>query len=313
MYSQATIIANPRAGAGRVLRLSAEILREARKWAKAVEFFWTRAEGDGIELAKKAVVKGSELIISLGGDGTVNEVVNGLVVGRRETGRDCVLGIIPVGTSCALAKQLGISRGLPAVKLMAKGATKTIDLMRLRWLTRCRDRKERFATTIAHFGFGGAVARMVGSTLKELGGFLAFAVGATFQLFRYRGEPMLIEVDQKHAAQPKVFSAIVANTQWEGGGMRVAPEARPDDGVLDIIVVEDVPLLSRLKSFPKVYKGTHVGLPFVTSWMGRKVMVKGERVLPFEFDGEWAECRECFVEVVPAALKVLVPQQAAGA
>lgn len=291
---------------------SRRILREARKSAEKVEWQWTRLEGDGIDLARKAVEAGSELVVAVGGDGTVNEVVNGLRLGRKLTGRDPVLGIVPVGTSCSLAKELGIPRGLGAAELAGEGAIRSIDLVRLRWMTPQGEQKERLATTITHFGFGGVVSRIVGRRLKRLGGFLGFAVGATLELFRYGGDRMAVEVDGRKVARSRLFSVIVANTRWEGGGMLVAPEARPDDGVLDVLVVEDMPLLSRLRNFPEVYFGTHVGLPFVASWSGRKVVIRGRGIVPFEFDGEWAECKECLAEVIPEMLKVLVPRRAAG-
>jgi len=87
----------------------------------------------------------------------------------------------------------------------------------------------------------------------------------------------------------------------------VAPEARPDDGLLDVLVVEDLPVLSRLRCFPKVYTGKHVSLPMVRSAKARSVALRSREPLPFEYDGEWAECLACTIEVLPRALSVLAP------
>lgn len=314
VYSKATVILNPFAGGRRELRTLPKIYEVLHRHVARIELVRTRAKGHGAHLARQAVENGSDLIVAVGGDGTVNEVVNGLFRGKEASGRDCALGIIPAGTSSSLAKELGIPRGLASAKLIAQGAARAIDLAALKWITPQGERKERLATTIAHFGFGGAVARSVGAGMRRFGGLLAFGAVATLQLLRYKSSRMIVEVDGKEIARSRIFCTIVANTQWEGGGMRVAPEARPDDGLLDVIVVEDLPLLSRLRHFPKVYTGKHIGLPVVRCARARRVVVRSTPPpagLPFEFDGEWAECRECSIEVIPKALRVLVPKQSA--
>ncbi|NQT84393.1 diacylglycerol kinase family lipid kinase [bacterium] len=312
IYAKATVIVNPRASGARKPRDLTRVLKELRTCVRSVELIRTWQKEEAVRLAHEAVVKGNDLIVAIGGDGTINQVVNGLLGGKKSSGHDCVLGIIPAGATCSLAKELGIPRGIPSVRVLAEGTVKTIDLIRLRWATSEGHRKERLAVTVANFGFGGAVVETVGAEMKTLGGFLAFAAGATLQLFRYRGRRMAVEVDGKRIARSRVFCAIVANSQWEGGGMHVAPEASTDDGILDIVVVEDLPLLSRLTHFPKVYTGKHVGLPMVKCARGRRVLISATSPatrLPFEYDGEWAECRECSIEVLPKALSILVPKK----
>jgi len=307
-FSKATVILNPKAAGSRTLRSSAPILEELRTCADSLDLVRTRDKGDGIVLARKAVELGSDLVVAVGGDGTVNEVVNGMFMGVRRTERQCVLGILPAGSSSSLAKELGIPQGADAVKLITHGTMRAIDLILLQWLTPQCERKERLAASMAHFGFGGAVARLVGPWIKKAGGFLAFAVAATVELVRHKSRLMSVEIDGTEIAQSRLLCAIVASSRWEGGGMCVAPQAIPDDGLLDVVVVKDLPVSSRLRCFPKVYKGTHLDLPEVTSARGRIVSIKSGHVIPFEFDGESAECRKCRIEVIPRALKVLVPK-----
>ncbi len=307
-FSRATVIANPASRARKALRVAGGILHEIKGCAGKVHFIQTGAQHDGIRLATQAVETGSELVVAIGGDGTANEVVNGLVEGSKRVGRDCLFGIIPAGTTCSLARELGIPRGLAAVNVFAEGSVRAIDLALLRWLTPYGEWRERLAATVCHFGFGGAVARVVGPAVKWLGGALAFGSVAMLKLLRYSGSRMTVHVDGRKTAQGRLFCAIVANTRWEGGGMCVAPQARPDDGLLDLILVENLPPLSRLRHFPKVYRGTHVTLPAVTCATGKNVAVTSTGILPFEFDGESAECRECSIELLPKALNVLVPK-----
>ena len=314
-YSAATVIANPSAR-GRGKPVTARRIREGLQGrAESLRFVRTRGKDDAASLAHEAVVAGSELIVVVGGDGTVNQVVNGIIEGGKRSSGACVLGIIPEGASCSLARELGIPRGLASLGTIVEGSVKPIDLLFLKWETRQGERKERLAVTVANFGLGGAVVGTMGRRMKRLGGFLAYGVGAIVQLLRYRSNRMIVEVDGRTVAQARLLCTIVANTQWEGGGMHVAPEARSDDGTLDVVVVEDLPTVSRLRYFPKVYAGKHIGVPAVRCVKGRRVVVRSIPPLaglPFEYDGEWAECRECSVEVLPKALRVLVPGRQAG-
>lgn len=311
MYSTATVILNPFAAGRRGLRSISTIEKELKRCIRSVELFRMRREQDAAGLAYDAVMNGSKLVIAIGGDGTANRVVNGLFEAKKSSGRDCLFGIIPAGTCCSLARELGIAPGLPSVRVLAEGMVRTIDLILLKWATPRGEWKERLAVTVANFGLGGAVVRSVGARSKRLGGFLAFAGAAARQLIRYESRRMTVDVDGKRIARSRLLCTIVANSQWEGGGMHVAPEARPDDGLLDVLVVEDLPVLSRLRCFPKVYTGKHVSLPMVRSAKARSVAIRSREALPFEYDGEWAECLWCSIEVLPKALSVLVPKQSA--
>jgi diacylglycerol kinase (ATP) len=308
-FASATVILNPRAGAGRARRISVHILDRLRGLAGRLDVLHTRLEGEGAVLAREAAEAGSDLIVAVGGDGTVNEVVNGLFGRVKRTERKCVLGIVPAGATSSLAKELQIPRGADAVNLIAHGRLRTIDLILMQWLTPQGERKERLATTMAHFGFGGAVARLMPRPMKQMGGFLAFGLVAMVHLLRYKSNQMTVQIEGRDVARCPLFCAIVANSRWEGGGMCVAPQALPDDGLLDIVLIEDLPVPSRIRHFPKVYRGTHIKLPAVACSRGRAVTIRSTEVIPFEFDGEPAECRECRLEVIPQALNVVVPKE----
>ncbi len=308
-FTKATVIVNPAAGAGRRGRVTGDILKYLKACVHSVEVAWTQRPGNAIDEACKAVTKGTDLLVAAGGDGTVNEVVNGLIVATRKSGRHCSLAIVPLGSTCSLAKELGIPRGTASVRIVTEGAVRAIDVLALKWTTPDDRSIGRVAVTVTNFGFGGAVARRVEAETKRLGGFVAYARGAVAELFRYKGKAMIIEVDGKELTRSRLLCAVVANTRWEGGGMCVAPDAKPDDGMLDVVVVEDLPLPSRMRYFPTVYAGRHVSLPMVQQVQGTKVVVRSSETVPFEYDGEYAECRECSIEVLPKALDVLVPEK----
>jgi diacylglycerol kinase (ATP) len=309
VFAKGTVIVNPSACGRRALSNRRALLNRLHGCIGIVELAETQQQGDGTRLCREAVENGSEVIIAVGGDGTVNEVVNGLFGSRRSPREDPILGIIPTGTTCSLARELGIPRGGRSVDVIAARSVRSMDLAAVRWTNPEGSRQERLATTIVNFGFGGSVARRVGRHVKRLGGFPAFGLVATRQLFLYKGRHTTVWVEGRELESSRAFCVIVANTRSEGGGMRVAPQASPFDGLLDIVFVRELPLLSRLRHFPKVYRGKHTHLRAVKCDRARKVRVESPTLLPFEFDGEYAECLECEIEVIPRKLKVLVPEK----
>lgn len=265
------------------------------------------ASGQATSSEPGADLSGKELVVVVGGDGTINRAVNWLFKpGQRPPG-EIVLGIVPAGTACSLPRELGIPRGFRAIRLLSEGSVRTIDLLSLRWLTPGGEQKRRFVTTLAHFGFGGAVVNSLSPRLKKLGGFLGFSLAAARELLRYKTQEIAVQLDGVHVAHSRLLSVIVANSRYEGGGMCVAPAAQPDDGLLHTVVVRDLPMFSRLTRFPTVYAGRHVRLRAVTSFRGKTVVVAANNPIPFEFDGEPAECLECHIQVVPSAIRIIVP------
>jgi diacylglycerol kinase (ATP) len=311
-YSRATILVNPALTARPFMRIQDLIRRKLRRLAPHVHipdtWHW---EGTPFKLGVGP--SGKELVVVVGGDGTINRAVNCVLKSNQRPAADIVLGIVPAGTACSLPRELGIPRGLSAIRLLSEGSVRAIDLLSLHWLTPGGEQRNRLVTTLAHFGFGGAVVNFLSRRLKKLGGFLGFGSAATRELLRYKAQEIAVELDGVQVARSPLLSVIVANSRCEGGGMCVAPAAQPDDGLLDTIAIRDLPMFSRLISFPTVYAGRHIRLRAVSSFRGKTVVVAANSPLSFEFDGEPAECLECHIEVVPSALQVIVPHGSAPA
>jgi len=320
-YSRATILMNPALTARRFLPIQDLIQRKLRGLARHVHVPDTWQDRESLAVASGqatssepgADLSGKELVVVVGGDGTINRAVNWLLKSNQRPAADIVLGIVPAGTACSLPRELGIPRGLRAIRLLSEGSVRTIDLLSLQWLTPEGEQKRRFVTTLAHFGFGGAVVNSLSPRLKKLGGFLGFGLAATRELLCYKTQEIAVQLDGVQVAHSRLLSVIVANSRYEGGGMCVAPAAQPDDGLLDTVVVRDLPMFLRLTRFPTVYAGRHVRLRAVSSFRGKTVVVVANRPLPFEFDGEPAEYLECAIQVVPSAIKVIVPQRSVPA
>lgn len=310
-YSRATVLLKPTLSPLRSALIRDLLHRKLRRLAPRVRIPEAWQDGKSRFFEPDAALCGKELVVVVGGDGTINRAVNWLSKLSQRTPGEIVLGIVPAGTACSLPRELGIPRGLRAIRLLSEGSVRTIDLLSLQWLTPEGEEKNRLVTTLAHFGFGGAVVNSLNPRLKKLGGFLGFGLAATRELLRYKAQQITIELDGLQIARSRLLCVVVANSRYEGGGMCVAPVAQPDDGLLDTVVVRDLPMFSRLTQFPTVYAGRHVRLRAVTSFRGKTVVVAAKRALPFEFDGEPAECLECAIEVVPSALQVIVPQGSA--
>jgi diacylglycerol kinase (ATP) len=305
-YSRATILVNPALTARRFVPIQDLIHRKLRGLAHHVHIPDAWQDREPTSFRAGADLRGKELVVVVGGDGTINRAVNWLLKSNQRPAH-IVLGIVPAGTACSLPRELGIPRGLRAIRLLSEGSVRTIDLLSLQWLTPGGEQKNRLVTTLAHFGFAGAVVNSLSPRLKRLGGFLGFGLAATRELLRYKTQEIAVQLDGVQVAHSRLLSVIVANSRCEGGGMCVAPVAQPDDGLLDTVVVRDLPMFSRLTRFPTVYAGRHVRLRAVSSFRGKTVVVAANRPLPFEFDGEPAECLECHIEVVPSAIRIIVP------
>lgn len=287
--SPITVIRNPQSGRG----------RGESRWAPVEEIFrtfhaeilLTERRGHATELAR-----GREgLVVAVGGDGTISEVVEGLI------GGNATLAVIPMGTGNDLSRTLGFGTDLVAAADAAiNGKPQAIDTYR--WT--CGD-KSGHGINVAGCGFDAVVAERINHGYRWLQGTQAYVAAVLECLVRYQPAPVLIQVDDQTLETTAMLIAV-ANAQSYGGGMRVAPDALLSDGLLDVVVVQGLPKLEFLKAFPQVFKGTHVSHPKVKTFRGRKVTIEATSTLPFLVDGELVGTSPVEIEIVPDALRVMV-------
>ena len=254
------------------------------------------------ELARKAVDEGARLVVAVGGDGTVNEITQGLA------GRDGVeLAVIPRGTGWDFVRTYGIPRRLEdAVAVARDGHAREIDLGRARYRTWAGGQGESFFANIASAGMSGAIAQRANDTSKAFGGKVSY-IWATFAVFaRWSNSEVEVSVDGKTRRAP-MHDVIVANGPFLGGGMKIAPDAEPDDGLFDVILIGDINKRDFVTTAPKIYKGTYLAHPKVELLRARALSVAAPERLPIELDGEQVGATPARFEVVPRALRVRVP------
>jgi diacylglycerol kinase (ATP) len=247
------------------------------------------------------VDEGARLVVAVGGDGTLNEVVNGIA------GRDVELATIPIGTGMDFVRTHGIpTRFDDAVRVARDGALRTVDAGRVRFRTWAGDDAERWFANVASVGMSGAVAQRANGMSKALGGKATFFYALTRVFFEWENTDVTVTFDAGER-RGRMHDVIVANGVWHGGGMKLAPDAEPDDGAFDVVLIGDVSKTDFLTTAPKLYKGKHVHHPKVEVVRTATVTVEAPAALPIELDGEQLGTTPASFEVVPGALRLRVP------
>jgi diacylglycerol kinase (ATP) len=265
---------------------------------------FTKAGGHATELAATAAADGRELVVAMGGDGTVNEVVNGLAPGG--TGGP-ELAILPFGTGRDTIRTYGIpKRAERALELLRVGRTRTIDLGRATFRAAAGE-GSRWYINIGSCGLTGAVAERAERTSKRLGGTPSFLYATVATFAGWRNVSFRVQVDDEPPLELVANNVICANGRAFGGGIRICPQAEPDDGLLDVLVWGDVGKLDLALNLPRLYRGTHLGHRKVTVLRARRVHVEPDRALPLELDGELPGMTPATFEIAPQALRLRVP------
>lgn len=253
----------------------------------------TRKVSDLWEQARRAADDGVERLLVAGGDGTMHLAIQGLA------GSACALGVIPLGTGNDFAGTLAIPPDLePAVERALTREIRSIDLLRV---------GETYSVSYAGVGFDSEVTRFANEGVKFLRGPLVYFYSVIHTLITFE-PPRMRVVHDGGTFEGKVMFAVVNNLPRFGGGMRIAPDAKIDDGLLDLVIVKEVPKPVLLSIFPKVYTGKHVGHPAVQIVRTRRAEITIDRAMTMYGGGEplrpMAAGEPVAVEVVPGGLRL---------
>ena len=252
----------------------------------------------------QAVEGGAELLVVVGGDGSVHEVVNGLVAAGR-TGAE--LALLPQGTGKDVARSLRIPRDLDAALATARdGVTRELDVGVAEYSDPAGGRTRAYFVNFAGAGISGALADRANNSSKALGGRLSFMWATIVTFARWRAVPMTVRVDGGERSG-RMLEVLAMNGDYTAGGMWMAPDASPDDGALDVVVMGDVTKLDFLLTFPRIYRGGHLSHRKIELVRGQAVEIDAERPLPIVLDGEQPGTTPVRFEVLPRQLRVRVP------
>ncbi len=301
------VIVNPRSRSGATGRRWRRVEPRLRDALGPLEVEFTRAARDAERIAREGVRAGIERLVVAGGDGTLNEVVTGLLA--AELGSYAQLGLLPLGTGGDFVRTLGVSRELEAaIACIAGGQTHRIDAGRIEHRDADGRPARSWFVNVASVGIAALVEEITERIPRALGGSAAFAIGALRALLRYRSLPIRVRVDGKPVFEGPVVVGAAANGRCFGGGMRVAPEAQPDDGLLDVVIQPGRSRLALLAKFPGIYRGRHLADPEVCACRGRVIELDAEPgSVRLEADGDPRGTLPARIEVLPGALSFLVP------
>ena len=295
------VILNPVAGRGYGAKVEPELRRLLQAEGLDFDLVRTARPWHAAELAEQAIGDGFETIVAAGGDGTTNEVVNGLMA-ASENGLSGTLGIIPVGSGSDFANTAGVPPDLQgACHRLANGQTRTMDVGRVT----LPGQAPRYFDNTVNVGFGGAVT-LEARKVKRLRGIALYLPVVLKVIFLYyKAPPVTIEYDEQELALRAVMISV-ANGPREGGGFYVAPQAQPDDGLFDLCIVREVSRLAMLGLVPHFMKGTHVGREPVTMARARRVTISSPDDLVAHMDGEvlCTDSHRIEFEILPRRLRV---------
>ena len=297
-------LVNPASANGSTGRRWPELARRAAAAGLDGATLFSERQGHLAELAREAALDGAELLVVVGGDGSVNEVVNGLA----GLGRQPAVAVVPRGTGWDFSRTFGIPRKIDdAVQIALQGDVRTIDLGRASYRAWDGSDATAWFANVASAGMSGAIAKRANETTKALGGKASY-LWATFAVFSgWEATEIEVAVDGERRAGP-MFDVVIANGRFFGGGLEICPEAEPDDGLFDVLTIGDVTKRDLVLTMPKMYRGTHLPHPKAELLRGPSVTVTSETPLPIELDGEQPGTTPATFEVAAGALRLRVPR-----
>lgn len=300
----ANVIVNPAAGAGKTGKLWPRIMHSFQQLGLNFEHVITEAPGHAIELAKTAAKKGYDLVVSVGGDGTIHEIVNGLYASGKL--KDNLLGIVETGTGSDYIRTTGGSHSYEdSCRLFLQPKARTVDVGMVEY-RKNGGTETRLFVNFAGMGIDSEIVRRTTQQYKKLGDMPSYLLGALTSLLTYHNHKLSITIDGE-TREANILTLIMNNGKYGGGGMCTGPYADLQDGFLDVMVAHDLSKLEFLWSLPRLYKGTHLTHHKVDSGRAREVIVKPlDGKLFVQADGELLGEVPASFKIMPAALNIVV-------
>lgn len=314
MQPDTLLILNPASAAGATGRREAALIAEVEACLGPVAVERTRQCGDAVRISKAAAIRGVRRILVGGGDGTLNEIVTGLMSAERAQAEPApvdspempILGLLPLGSGWDFARALGLPRDLSgALELVKQGETRVVDIGRVEFRDAAGAKRSRFFANEASAGLSGGTVRLVGNLSKRVGPRLGFLLGAVGAILSHRPLDAAVEVDGLSVHEGPLSMIVAANGCYFGAGMKVAPQAAVDDGELEVVVVRGLSLARLLLNLPRLALGLHAGHPSVSFHSARSVSVMPKEAgAPIDLDGESVGTLPMYAEILPKALRV---------
>jgi diacylglycerol kinase (ATP) len=308
----AVFIVNPQAGGGKSERELRTMLADIEAIYGNAKIHFTERKLHATNLARSAVEAGVDLIVAVGGDGTIGEVAAGFFDGKGKALKSIqqapTLGILPAGSGSDYAKTIGIPRSSAiALQILQTGHTRTVDAGLVEFISNSGEKTKRIFMNIADIGIGGEVVDILDRQGKKLGAFISYQIATLRGLIGYKNKKLEIVLDKKQKFEGTYNGVIVANGQYFGSGMKIAPNAIPDDGLFDVVMIGEMSKIEMVAKMQKLRDGTHIFEKNITVHRAKHVSIRSDSKALLDCDGEMPGEAPVDFTILPAALKVVVP------
>ncbi len=308
---KAVVIINPASGAGRALERWNSIEKIVMEKKLSFDLRFTKAAGHAIELSREAVKNEAPMVIAVGGDGTISEIAAGFldekgnVIQKKKT---TALGIIAAGSGSDLIRTLGIPRDPEkAIDIIQQGNRKILDMGKISYPGENGKKVIRPFINISEVGIGAKVIEHLEKQGKSRGAWFEYQLATFKGIITYKNHELEIILDNDKKISGKFLGVMVANGKYYGSGMKIAPNAEPDDGLFDVVTLGDISKLRLILNSQKVRDGSHASMDGVQMYRAKKVSISSEQTTKMEIDGELIGQTPVELEIIPVAIPVLVP------
>jgi YegS/Rv2252/BmrU family lipid kinase len=308
------VIANPKSAGGSTRDRWSAIASDLRTHFGAFSVAFTKGPGDGIDIARRAADSGRTFIIACGGDGTINEIANGIL----RSGKDVELGVFPSGTGGDFRRTIGMPLEIrEAAHALKYGETKLIDVGKVTFIDHDDKPADRFFLNVTSFGLAASIIERVKRNtslswlpMDNVRGRASFALSTLQEVVALGSTSVRVKIDAKEERTLQTVNFCVANARFFGGGMKIAPDAKINDGFLDVINIGDINTAKIILNAYTLYRGTHLDLPEVKDTLAKRIEARPlhpDQEVHIEIDGELPGKLPAIYEVMPGALKIRAP------
>jgi YegS/Rv2252/BmrU family lipid kinase len=301
-----SVVINPAAGNGKAGNVAQSLLQKIKSSADfEINIAFSQGKNHAKYITRKAILDGASMIIAVGGDGTINEVVNGFFIDRNPINPLCELGIISCGTGNGYARTLNNPIPLrQQIELMLHPGYCEMDLGCITFVDSAGRRVNRLFVNECQIGIGSDVASTVGKKSKIFGGKISFGLAATLLAMNMKPLNLEIGYDNDFLKKYKLLGLVIGNGTECAGGMKLTPDAKLNDGFFDILSINDMTIGQRMLNLSKVYSGTHVFSPHFSVKRCKKLEVRSDVKISAEGDGEVLGFSPFDIEILPSAIKI---------
>lgn len=269
-----------------------------------LDYAFTTYPGEATVLTRQAL-KNYSRILAVGGDGTLNEVVNGFFEDQHLTNSEASLGIFSHGTGGDFFRSLNQERGVYSfLEVLRRERIIPVDCGHASYINSFGEVENRYFLNVADVGLGGETVARVNRHSKFFGGKLSFLVGSLVSILAYRNKRMKCIIDGEVVVNERINSIMIANGRFIGGGMMIAPKADLTDGLFDVIILGEFTPQELLHHLPKIYQGNHLDVPGVSMFRGRNIIINSDPPGLLDLDGEQPGCTPVHFSLIPKGIRI---------